>query len=755
MATIGDAVQGLGYETTPAASVILARPDDKGRWRHAPLETVANRPLASHPTLYVATGRFRHNSVSLYRGRTAENLVDITDIPLDFDLSSFTGQHDEAIWAQPYDETLAALSALAEDVTEVLRACRIPFFCSLLTGYGLLYLVRVASPFRHDIAHIRGVHDHLVGTINRYAGMTLADPGVKDAGTRIIRVPGSLNQKASSLGIEDRPVSILEMREELFNPTAIKILRPIQREAIIPETKTLPPALRNELVQIMRSCWTEGYRHNVALGMAAMWMKAGIGFQDAMQIMMSGADGDDELRDRQRAVQTTYESGGVGRPISGYYTLKRSIPPPALDALDALLTEFAQSTSRVFQVTAAERQPEPEPIKPTIPDSLPKVLTSGWFGDYLSIVAPTTSAPDIYHLASILTVVGAMIGRRVGVFLGEPQYPILHTILVGETGSTKKDTAMNRAVGAMYDSGSQAWQNLFTLVRGVGSAEALSDVIANNTTLLQLSEFTAFLHKARQPTTANLLPMVTELWNCGGEYSLITRGNPVRIQNPTMALLGGIPPETLAHDMSAREVESGFANRLLLVFGKGKPILARPPQPDKAALGDLRRVMRDVILSYYPGTILEFSPDAGERFDAWFYAFSGASYLTEVERQIAQRVPSQVVRVACLYAVSEGNDAIALADIEAGIVFVEQAFQDARRHVVSWGANDEARLSESILAMLHIKEQPRAHIDAAFSPVFGPTTVSRTLEAMRANGRIAIDATGVVFREQGSAEGGE
>lgn len=758
MVSVWEAVEAMGYESSREADVVLAAPHGGGMI-HATLSEVGARKIEDIGTLYVASGRFKTGTITRHRGRSAANLYDIIDLPFDFDLTAYTGRTDEQIWDQPYEETEAEINALAEDVLEAMSAIRLPPFQICNTGYGVLARVRVASPFRTRVEDLRKLQSHYVESINRFYGSGFCDKQVSDAGTRLTRVVGSYNEKTDV----PREVRIIHQGEELFDPSGVPIVRRPVRHEPIPEERPLAPDVRRELVNLLAEAWEDGYRHQLALGAAGMMARAGVPERTALEIIREAGGEDREHRDRERAVHTTYDNLRSGRPISGYMSLAGLSAGREGQSFRDRFGEWLSPRYREESVGGREFHHRPSADgKSTLRSAplprsqevsvelgvaherLPETINRGWYRDYLDLVSPTTSSPDIYHLASILTVTGIMVGRRIGAYLGENQWPILHTVLVGETGLTKKDTAMNRAIGTMLTSVNGSFNNFFTTLAGVGSAEALADQLGQSNVLLRLSEFSGFLHKARQPATANLRPMITELWNCGPEYSLLTRGNPTRITNPTMALLAAIPPETLTREMGSEDVQSGFANRLLFVFGTGKEAIARPPSPNWASLGDLASEMRELILGYAPGTVLPFSREAGRAYDEWFYDFVKITYLTELERQMAQRVPAYVVRIALLYAIAEGADEIGLDHVAAGRDFTTLVFTTSAPHTRSWGASPEARLASAILSFVGEAGRPRADIDRAFSELYGPIIVGRTLTSLRDNGRIEFDSIGFV-----------
>ena len=212
----------------------------------------------------------------------------------------------------------------------------------------------------------------------------------------------------------------------------------------------------------------------------------------------------------------------------------------------------------------------------------------GWFGEYLKIVEPTTMSPDQFHLAAVMTVVGAAMGRRVHtVNASNPVYPNLYAVLVGKSNESKKDTAITRALGMLKPRpGEMRVDSLpFALHRDVASAQSLIKALARTPTMLiYLSELSELLQNARRQGTRTILTTLMRAWDTPDFLENTSIQNAAVALNPFVAMIAATQPAILAKELTDTDIDSGFANRLLLVPGTGKPLRPTPPELDHAAL---------------------------------------------------------------------------------------------------------------------------------------------------------------------------
>jgi hypothetical protein len=379
------------------------------------------------------------------------------------------------------------------------------------------------------------------------------------------------------------------------------------------------------------------------------------------------------------------------------------------------------------------------------PAALPEEALYGWFGRYVALMTPTTEACPAFHLATALCFAGAYLGRSVRTYQGTPLHPNLYTILVGSTGKSRKDTAMDRGAwffGQSHD-GEPFLPPWFSLA-GLASGEGLIDhLIDNPHTLVRISEFSETVRKASRAATNTLMTTLTNVWD-GRRVSRPKAGSSVSVDEPFLSLLGGIPPETLADDMSTADIASGFANRALWVFGtQADEPLDDPPMPNVAESAWLYRQLREAMDAYAPGTVLHKDAPAKTLWRSWYRRQWDVVYETSTDAMLAQRMASNIHKIALIYACSEAAPALTEAHLTAATAFVEWGFDNARIHARKWGWGEEAMIGHAILDVLSCGPVSRREINIAVGENISPILFDRVLEALVKNDRVGLCSPGV------------
>jgi hypothetical protein len=134
----------------------------------------------------------------------------------------------------------------------------------------------------------------------------------------------------------------------------------------------------------------------------------------------------------------------------------------------AVMNEVLDQTGRNDQAGVVVHHEEPN-VTPV----LPNIALHGMAGRFVDILRDSTEAPPDFLLAAFLTSVGALIGRTAWVNYPRPTYPNLYSLLVGETSSARKTTAMSFALDLMIEVTPQTGSRLKPLLwaglsRGLG-----------------------------------------------------------------------------------------------------------------------------------------------------------------------------------------------------------------------------------------------------------------------------------------------
>lgn len=743
MTKIRDAIAQLGYAESSDESLCLTRIRG-GHVINRTLKECHDKDLAPLGDIYVATGTFRRGSITQDGGRTRANLFRVVDLPFDLDLTDYLGIDKEHLHRSTDGELDGYLADLRDDAGEVLSLVGLSPLTWLSTGYGLLALCRLATDDQRRVDDAVRLHGHLVTRINDVAGFRLADPQVKDAGTRLIRLPGSFNMK----GPAPRRVTIYgEPGDDLVHlddwDIAAAPTKPPRR--LIPKhAAALSQEDEEEIVLALNNCWAEGSRHGIALGVGGMLAKANVPEEQAQRIIEACAAGDEEAADRARAVRTSYERVRSGLAVSGFMRLRDLLPHDVMQYIDAKLETVRPQTLGFMDLGRSESGARSE--RPGFA-ACPEEAFYGWFNAYRELMQPTTEACDAFHLGTSLVFAGSLVGRRVWTDLGTTLYPNLYLTLVGETGRSRKDTAMNR--GQRFFGMSQGAELPFqpySLLRGVTSGEGLIDYLSDHPhAILYLSELSTMIRRARRQGTLTLMPTLIELWDSPSSVDIPRAGkdSAKSVAFPFLSILAATTPQTLADDMTGADIESGFANRVLWFFGQAGAPISRPPKPDTARSARLYGEFLGALGEYRHGTELHLSTHAAQRWDDWYETSHERTYQSEDEAKMAQRMGANIHRIALIYAASEAAACIDEGHVAAATALVEWSFQCAREQSKRWGWNEESRVAIAIRDALWDGPRTTLSIAKYVGERVAPTMLDRTLSAMLKTGQLDKPSAGL------------
>lgn len=733
MPTVGEAVAAIGAESRENEDIVLVR-FEGGNPEHFVLD--AHNAIAPlQPSTYIATGRFVAGSVR-GAGREAANLSSIWTIAIDSDLKDRIGY-------KPYKLPSAEVDELqAEHLAEIVRVCRATglqpnYIANTGYGFSLWYAVDPAEQGR--VADWRALLKRMVPALNAFAGWQFADRQASDAGTRIMRIPGATNTK----GAAPRPSFIVHEDGDCWRyatldayvskidvPPVPLVIAPAQTFA----PADLPSEVAGEIAALVRPHWTDGQRHDLALGLAGWLRRNGVSEQQAASIIADCSTAGGDARDHQRAVTSTYQSGSS--LTAGYTKVREILPVSTVQRIDDLLSAFWRAQKRaaappetIIVMSGNAPQPEETPAdsgedggeeRLTIEyEPLPDVVYQGATAEYIDIMAPCTEAPEQFHLGGFLAMNGALAGRVAYTpYASKTVYANQYVILVGPTGTSKKDTAIRFAtekfgeLETVFSSGIMRTAPRWSKLDDAGSDVALLKFLRDNpNTLLVVPELSALIAKMRSKGREALFDIMLTLWDANPRYQNVTLATPLEVHNPTLSWLAAIQPARLRAAMSEQILSSGFMNRPLIIPGDALGPLHDPPSVNVSA----SRALLEEIVSRYDDMAtlaagsgplaLPMSPDCKDAWRAYYERNWYQSKRNPEAGETNSRHPDLVRKVALHYALTDLStrslpSALEWRHMEAAIAVLDWKAKHVDLLMSEWGGTDETRIEARILAAL-------------------------------------------------------
>jgi hypothetical protein len=777
--TVKEALASVGLFDRPGEAAVLMSAEPV---RNVLASELAGRDVASFGALYHASGLFRPSAIQHGGGRRREHLARVVWLTLDCDLIDWLGypkghpERDEALarmWAAPQAEIDEEIDGLRAALGSALSDLGLPLHRLDYTGYGVCGYLYVAEDDQLRIDACRQVHKELIARINAHVGVPLVDVASSDAGTRVTRVPGSLNRKGAIARTvtplipytgETWPLSI-EPPKRAAEPVSI----PVTGDGLSAEDATA-------LANAVSPYWTAGQKHDIGLALAGMLAKARVPEEQALSIVAALAASDNKPWDRANGVRSTYARSRAGFTTAGFMAMQTLVPASVLDFIDAILTRYRQATGpRVTvggpTVKTATKKPAAK-TRAAAPSSdtlgfdvqpIPGVCLRGWIGDYVRLMTPLTEAAPVYHLASALALVGATMGREVyGRYVNKNIFCTNFYLLVGPAGESRKDAAIELMLGA------QTWRApgslslttpAFTVVTDVGSGQALIKTLAElKNILFYVTEYSRLVENMNIKNSSLRSIMITA-WNMPDTLHNNSLGNQITAKLPALTTIAAVQPGILADLMTRTDIEQGYANRWLIFPGLGHGEIPEPDEMDMVYASGLYRQLTNARSTYAAvdgGTVLHLSPEAKERWVAWYVHDRRREVLNDAEASMRSRLAVHVRKVTLAYAASEGASRIELAHLEAGIELVEWCWRHLRLMLTTWGAHSLAKLAARIeRALERHGPMKKRDIQRRCLNHDSPLDLKNALQTMEYLGRIIVDPFGVVALVEDDTPGSE
>jgi hypothetical protein len=410
------------------------------------------------------------------------------------------------------------------------------------------------------------------------------------------------------------------------------------------------------------------------------------------------------------------------------------------------------------EITFTKRKPTDPKTRAFEPAPIPPGAIRGWLERYVDLMEPTTEAPDAFHVASAMTFVGAMIGKRVGLFHASDElYANFYTLLIGPSGRSRKDTAIRRMRGMFFVPPPPGKPLIatgmpFMMARDISSAEGLIAMLRENSNmLLYTSEFAKLMNNANRENTRSIGPTLIEAFDCPPSLQNNTvggvedsKGKPREARNPFVSIIATVQPEILAELIGSQQQYSGFLNRWLLVCGDGKGARPNPPPVDTARSYELIHEADAAIKSYPDGTLLRLDGDAESRWGDWYVATYPKGQESAQEDAMGIRRSTIVKKIALAHAILARSPSVTATHLDVGIALGDWCWEHTKRLIPTWGESRDAQLARKITERLQRGPMHKRPLQHSVASHIGPGVFGRCLKDLVELGNVIVTEGGMV-----------
>ena len=307
---------------------------------------------------------------------------------------------------------------------------------------------------------------------------------------------------------------------------------------------------------------------------------------------------------------------------------------------------------------------------------------------YCDLIGPTTEAPDSFHAACFLTLLGSALGPAVHTMQSEPLWPIFFTVLVGTAGDPRKGTAIAKACRLMFAANGR---ESIEVIRSLDSAEGFIRRVAKcqgieglpngrpggapfKPVLFRISEYRSLISKANRENQGNLTPKLCEAYDRDA-LEVATSTNPAYVPEPYISFVAGTS-KAYMRELKSLDIEGGLGSRTLFIPGTPKPRIPSPPPPAEPEYSSLVKKLLDVITFWRTeageGSIsINLDADAGELWRPFYVELPRRVGDDALMTALVARFHHHTLKIALLYAALDYSRRISVKHLAPAIAFAD------------------------------------------------------------------------------------
>lgn len=295
----------------------------------------------------------------------------------------------------------------------------------------------------------------------------------------------------------------------------------------------------------------------------------------------------------------------------------------------------------------------------------------GLAGEVVAKIEPHTESDPVAVLLHYLTYFGNAIGRR-------PHYRVegskhatnLFVAIVGATSKSRKGTAAGR-VREIFEIADEKWmrnrltgglstgEGLIWLVRD-REEEADKDQPVDKRVLFLEPEFASVFAAMRRSGT--LSHVLRDAWD-RGDLASLSKNMPARATGALVSIVGHITEEELRRNLSDLAMANGWANRFLFARVRRSKLLPHGGNLTQESLSELGRLTGDKIIRARSVDRVTMTAAARRDWERIYPELSKGH--PGLYGGITGRAEAQTIRLALLYALLDGEEAMDVQHLRA------------------------------------------------------------------------------------------
>lgn len=312
-----------------------------------------------------------------------------------------------------------------------------------------------------------------------------------------------------------------------------------------------------------------------------------------------------------------------------------------------------------------------------------KAIPEGTFlSDYLAYMSPLET-PYAYDFWTAIWLLSVALGRDIIVNRGgAPVYLNLFTILVAESGVTRKSTAVRHAAkfARAISEGTNGTQTL--LIETKTTPELLEEKLhkqavahGSSCAALCISELVTFL--GREKYVSTMPTLLTDLYDCpeirsgGGSITSGARD----LKNVFVSFLSASTPSWLVRAVNPDVIEGGFTSRVMFIVAEEpKRRQSWPEEQDETVRSRILEQLQSIHDEARRVQKIEISEGGRRAFDKWYR--SRTLYRDPFRASFQSREDAHILRLAAFLSINDATWHIQHHHILAAIKCITEVRED-------------------------------------------------------------------------------
>jgi len=331
----------------------------------------------------------------------------------------------------------------------------------------------------------------------------------------------------------------------------------------------------------------------------------------------------------------------------------------------------------------------PQYLPPPDPLAFPEdIADMGWCGKAAAAYEEIYESPKYAFFMAFLTCLGSVISGNVRVETAIKSDPRFYTVLLGESGNTRKSTAKDVAIDFFQDTLPD-----FNVAFGGGSGEGIVSALSRsrftNRLLLAPDEWQQVINKGKL-RGSSLIPCINILFE-SNKYSNPLKSVNNSIQDGHLAILSASTNDTYESCWDADNMNIGLNNRLFIVpIAPVEPGFVLPPKIAPDVYKALQEELLQIVAETSEG--MEYPIDeAAERFLQNWYS------TRERDGVKSTRIDTYAVRTLTVLAANDHKYSIDFKIVNDATILADWQLKVRKIHTPVVTDNKFSRLQSRIL----------------------------------------------------------